>query len=125
MSAPFSFAQLPVVQVVSFLSQLRELAKDLSADATERQRLEAAREACLAEIEGRYATYRRVFEHIFAERRRVIDACFQVIDAGRASGDREMILGAMRELGALIQTSPFRDLETIRAVLEGDHVIEI
>ena len=125
MPKPFGMSNLPYGDIASFMSQLSELATKLSADATERQRVEAAREVLITEIENKYGTYRLIFGHIFAERRAVIDACFQVIDEGRARGDRGMVLSAMMDLGKLVQTSPLPDFEKVRSMLEGADVFEI
>ncbi len=125
MASPFLLDQVPWTSLAALFSQVQETVQKLSDNEVEITRIDAAREICLAEIENRFDLYRKAFDHIFAERRAVIDGYFTAIDQGRTSGDRDMVVQAMAGLAHLVESSPFRDLDRVRSMLDGNDVIEI
>lgn len=120
-----SLQHVPGADVLRFMTELQRAVADNRQFVLDRMRIESARDICLKELEERYATYRLIFDHLFAERKEAIAGYFRLIDESRSTGDRELLLKAMHGLSEIVTSSPFRDLDKLRNVLAGDGVIEV
>lgn len=66
----------------------------------------------LANIAAKYLTAKNVIEEIFAERKGALSAHYKVLDEGIRSGDKDLIVKAMREISNVVVSSPLEDLNS-------------
>jgi hypothetical protein len=116
---------VPAEQVAQVMGSLADAIRVETQSRIEMQKVQAARETALEHIRAKHDLYRKVFDHLFDERRETIAKYFEVIDKGIASNNQELILGAMKGLGAIVAASPFNDLKALADVLEGRGSVEL
>jgi hypothetical protein len=111
--------------VAAIVTGLVELAREHYRTQVALHEIEAKRAVVLEEIHSRHEQYRRVFEHIFGERRLTIGKLFDVLDEGMAAKDQAVVSGALCGLSQIVATSPFSDLKQLAGVLEGHDRLDI
>jgi hypothetical protein len=116
---------VPSQDVTAFMQAIMDARRDETHSRTELEKVRAAREVALTQIQRKHELYRQVFDRIFDERRDAIAKHFEIIDRGIASNNQELILGALKGLGQIVATSPFSDLKILADALEGGARIEI
>lgn len=117
--------KIPVPDVLKFFNNLVDAYKEGQVTEREIAKINANKEVMLAEISGKYETYRLVFNRIFDERKEVIDRFFDVIDKGVASNDKQIILGGLEGLSRIVSASPFANTEQLSRLLESGKALEI
>lgn len=113
-------------------SNFMGVVKDLANAYSEHQRtkreiaaIEANKEVLMKEITEKYATYRLIFERVFAERAAAIRKIFDLIDRGMHDNDRVLITNGLQALSHVVATSPFANIGELRKALDSGQTIEV
>lgn len=112
-------------EVVDLLRELAAAAKVVAESAVEIERIRAVRDQAVTKITEDHRTMRLALVEIFAERRAVLEGHFRLIDTGIARGDDSLINKGLVGVAEVVQSSPFSDLDALRAIIDRGDVIDV
>lgn len=100
------------------ISKTIDLASQITDVYAESQRLNAQVEITrernkleIARITAKFLTTKQLIEETFRERHLALNASYEVLQKGMNDNNVDLILAAMREIGAVVISSPLNDLK--------------
>lgn len=81
--------------------------------------LQAVTSAQLRAMAMRYQAYHETLTAVFGERQQALAVYYKALDKALESNDREMILGALQGVSAIVTKSPLQEIANIVKQLEG------
>jgi hypothetical protein len=104
--------------IPSFFELLLESRREAEITRREGKKYAALRDLMVQEMSARYGFYQYCFSQIFAERRGVLLKDFEVIDKGMRENNRELIAAGLSALSQVVASSPLKEMEKFRSLLE-------
>jgi hypothetical protein len=86
----------------------------LESEKTKRQEIWAHHDAIVHALNEERDIILAYFNHVFAERRLVIEQCFVVIDKSISTNDHEGLSMALSAILGVIHDNPLKDLDTFK-----------
>lgn len=96
-----------------------------AVETTKRAQIQADKEVAIKAIEEQSALLRNYFEHVFAERKSIIQNNFALLEQALAQDNLQMASLAMDSINQLVQQSPLAQAQTMIASLTDTSVKHI
>jgi hypothetical protein len=96
-----------------------------AVETTKRAQIQADKEVAIKAIEEQSALLRNYFEHVFAERKSIIQNNFALLEQALAQDNLQMASLAMDSINQLVQQSPLAQAKTMIASLTDTSVKHI
>jgi predicted adenine nucleotide alpha hydrolase (AANH) superfamily ATPase len=112
-------APIPAEEIPRLFELLLACQEESETTKREIKKYESMKEVMIQEITGKYSFYEFFFNRIFAERGEVIKKDFEIIDQGMKQNNRELLSAGVAGLSQVVASSPFKDMEKLRKLLEG------
>ncbi|GMO34239.1 MAG: hypothetical protein Ta2B_14750 [Termitinemataceae bacterium] len=103
---------------ISVFSKLADFAIESQRNKTERRRIDAMERMMIEQITTDYKKFHATLTATFAERSKVIEKQFEVIDKGMRENNDILILGGLKCLSDVVKNSPFANFATFREAFD-------
>jgi hypothetical protein len=124
-----SMAGLPahvVDGVTNVVSSVTDYMKVAEQEETKRTEIRARRDVALATIQAQRDTVMEMIRYTFQERALVLQKHFDVLDKALASGQTELVHTSLTGMVAVIQSSPFKNVQEMQQALGSkDFVVRL
>jgi len=115
---------------IEIIGKVFEYAREKTITEREIKRYRAMRDVAITEITERYKFAHALMKKTFAERRRVIEKQFEVIDKGLEMHDYQLVNMGLEHITAIVKDNPFKLFQVTTApqrkkmLEDGDFSIE-
>ena len=99
---------------VPLIQSIADYLATLEHEQTKRQEIWAHHDAIVHALNQEREIILAYFEHTFAERRLVIEQCFDAMDKARSVNDHEGLNLALNAILSVVHDNPLKDFETFR-----------
>ena len=104
--------------------KLMDFARETEITRRERAKARAARDVMIHEITNRYDFYRELLIKTFAERDKIIEKNFEIIDKGIKENDYSLINMGLKAVTEIVKESPFAKIDDITNRDERRNMLE-
>ena len=110
---------LPDEEIKRLFELFLESRKESEITKREIKKYNSAKDVMIQEITGKYKFYEFFFSKVFSERGEAIKKDFEIIDQGIKDNNRDLINAGVSGLSQVVTSSPFKDMEKLKKLLES------